>query len=233
MPVSKRPKNKILASLSADDLAQISLKLEHVPLEFGERLHQADETIKYLYFPETGIISLIARTYNLSFVEVGMLGSEGLAGFSVALGAKRSSNDSIVQGAGSAHRMLARDFIDMCRTVGRLQQSALHFVNGLMTQTSLAAACNAYHPTDRRLARWLLMTHDRMRADEFQITQDFLSHMLGVRREAVNRAIGGLRRTGVIDFSRATMKIRDREGLESMACSCYAKIVDAYKKRFA
>ncbi len=162
-----------------------------------------------------------------------MLGSEGLAGFSVALGVKRSSNDAIVQGAGSAHRILARDFIEMCRTVVQLQRAALRFVHGLMTQTSLAAACNAYHPADRRLARWLLMTHDRMRADEFQITQDFLSHMLGVRREAVNKAVGELRRTGFIDFSRARMTIKDRKGLEEMACPCYSKIVEIYRKRFA
>ena len=232
MPKTKRPYNKILASLSPDDLAYVSLRLERVPLEFGERLYQADETIKYLYFPEAGIVSLISRAHDSSFIEVGMLGSEGLAGFSVALGVKRSANEAVVQGAGRAHRILARDFIDICQTVGRLQQSALRFVHGLMTQTSLAAACNAYHPTDRRLARWLLMTHDRMRADEFQITQDFLSHMLGVRREAVNKAVGELRRTGFIDFSRANMKINDRKGLESMACSCYGKIVAVYNKRF-
>ena len=231
MPVTKRPSNKILASLSPDDLAHVFSRLEHVPLEFGQRLYQADETIKYLYFPEAGIVSLISRTYDSSFIEVGMLGREGLAGFSVALGVKRSANDAVVQGAGSAHRILARDFIEMCQTVGRLQQAALRFVHGLMTQTSLAAACNAYHPTDRRLARWLLMTHDRMRTDEFEITQDFLSHMLGVRREAVNRAVGELRRTGLIDFSRAKMKIKDRKGLESIACYCYARIVDAYRKR--
>ena len=233
MPVNKRPFNKILASLSPEDLEYVSLKLERVPLEFGERLHHAGEPIKYLYFPETGIISLISRTGNSSFIEVGMLGCEGLAGFSVALGVKRSASEAVVQGAGSAHRILARDFIEVCRTVGQLQQSALRFVHGLMTQTTLAAACNAYHPTDRRLARWLLMTHDRMRSDEFQITQDFLSHMLGVRREAVNKAVGELRRTGFIDFTRAMMRIKDRKGLESVACTCYGQIVKAYNSRSA
>ena len=233
MPATKRPHNKILASLAPDELAYVSLRLEHVPLEFGEQLHQAHESIKYLYFPETGIISLISRTDNSSFIEVGMLGSEGLAGFSVALGVKRSPSEAIVQGAGTAHRILARDFIEVCRTVGQLQQSALRFVHGLMMQTTLAAACNAYHPTDRRLARWLLMTHDRMRSDEFQITQDFLSHMLGVRREAVNKAVGELRRTGFIDFTRAMMRIKDRKGLESVACPCYGQIVKAYNSRSA
>ncbi|MDI1243488.1 MAG: Crp/Fnr family transcriptional regulator [bacterium] len=202
--------------------------MESVPLVFGEPIYAAGEAIKQIYFPESGIISLLSEVDKDSTLEVGIVGSEGLTGVSVFLGVGTSPNRAVVQGAGTARTMSPRSFLAACRSSEKLSQTVRRFIHSLLTQISQSAVCNRYHLIDDRLSRWLLMTHDRMRSDEFEITQDFLSNMLGVRREAVNKAAGDLQRRGLISYKRGHLTVIYRAGLEAAACPCYKLIRQQY-----
>jgi CRP-like cAMP-binding protein len=144
------------------------------------------------------------------------------------LGVRTSSTVAVVQGAGFAESMSVADFRDSCKNGNKLPSVLLLFLHSLMTQISQSAACNRFHSIDARLARWLLMTSDRMHSDEFRITQEFLSNMLGVRREAVNKAAGGLQRKSFIQYNRGNLTILDRKELERTACPCYRMIKREY-----
>lgn len=228
MTVTTAPNNRLLAALPSKEYKNLLSKSETVPLIYGENIYEPGDVVRHVYFPETGIISLLSSVGNDSSIEVGIVGSEGLAGLSVFLGLKTSANVAVVQGAGSALRIKAGDFRTACRESSKLVACIHRFIHSLMTQVSQAAACNRFHPIEARLARWLLMTQDRMHAEEFQITQEFLSNMLGVRREAVNKAAGNLHRRELISYSRGNLKVNNRQGLESMACACYAIIKHGY-----
>ena len=140
-----------------------------------------------------------------------------------------SGNHALVQGAGSALRMTAADFLEECKNGDELGRVLQRFTHSLMTQISQSAACNRFHPIEVRLARWLLITGDRMQADKFQITQEFLSNMLGVRREAVNKAATNLQQQKLIAYSRGNISILNRRGLEAAACRCYQIIKKDYE----
>ena len=147
-----------------------------------------------------------------------------MAGLPVFLGVSLSSTAALVQGSGFAFRIRAGDFQKFVADSPKLRSLILRYTHSMLTQISQSTACNQFHQIDERLARWLLMTHDRMRSKEFQITQQFLSNMLGVRREGVNKAAGVLQERGLVSYLRGKMKIRDRKGLEKAACSCYQLI---------
>ena len=183
----------------------------------------------YLYFPCSGVISLLTSVNGGSTLEVGIIGNEGVASVSAALGATVSPIRAIIQGAGTAFRMRT---IDLSMNSGPLSRSLMIYAHYLMVQISQSAACYRYHPIEQRLARWLLMTGDRMESNEYRITQHFLSNMLGVRREGVNRAAGELQKKNLISFSRRNIVTIDRGGLEETACECYAMIRNEEKKLF-
>jgi CRP-like cAMP-binding protein len=146
------------------------------------------------------------------------------------MGVKTSPTLAVVQGAGSALRMKVGPFRKTLENGSGLPLLLLSYTHSLLTQISQAAVCNRFHPIDARLARWLLMTRDRMRADQFKVTQEFLSNMLGVRREGVNRAAGSLQRKKLISYSRGTLTILKRAGLEAVACECYKIIKEEYPR---
>ncbi len=220
--------NRLLAALPKKDLNDLLQKMERVPLIYEEHVYEAGSFINHVYFPESGIISLLSRVDEHSTIEVGIVGNEGMAGLPIFLGVKQSANVAVVQGAGTALRMKTTDFLHECNNGNRLARPLLRFMHSLMAQISQSAACNRFHPIEARLARWLLMTQDRMHADEFQITQGFLSNMLGVRREAVNKAAGDLQRHKLISYSRGILDVIDRKGLEKAACPCYIIIKKEY-----
>jgi CRP-like cAMP-binding protein len=228
MTTFQSPANRLLASIPKTELRKLTERMESVPLAFGEPIYETGENIKRIYFPESGIISLLSAVDPHSTLEVGIVGNEGLAGVSVFLGVRTSPNRALVQGAGSAFAMSAQSFLSICKASEKLSISVRRYIHSLLTQISQSAVCNRYHPIENRLCRWLLMTHDRMRTDEFQITQEFLSNMLGVRREAVNIAARDLQRRGLVDYKRGQLTVIDRAGLEAAACPCYALI----KKEF-
>ncbi len=216
--------NQLLASLPPTEYKKTYSKLEQFSLNYGETIYEVGEEIRYVYFPNSGIISLLAAVEESSTLEVGIVGKEGVVGLALFLGVTTSNNLAIVQGTGAAMRMSAADFLAECENNILLTRILQRFTHSLLTQVSQSAVCYRFHPIEARLARWLLMTSDRMETQEFQITQEFLSNMLGVRREAVNKSAVILQQQHLITYSRGKVSIINLTELEKTACRCYGII---------
>jgi CRP-like cAMP-binding protein len=213
--------NLLLAALPRKSYAELLPSLTPVVLKFGDVLYEPGQRIDQVYFPGDSMVSLLTLVETHLALEVGLVGPEGMVGAPLALGVDRSPVRALVQGGGSAVCMSAGAF---CRALGRsppLQRAMLRYVHTLMAQVTQTAACNRFHVVERRLARWLLMTRDRVGSDDFRMTQDFLSNMLGVRRVGVTEAAGALQRRKLIEYSRGAISILNGRGLEAAACSCY------------
>jgi CRP-like cAMP-binding protein len=226
---SPRIANQLLAALPKKDYQALQHHLEEIPLVFEEILYQPNVLISDVYFPNSGIVSLLAAVNGRATLEVGLVGKEGILGLAVFMGVSNSHNRAVVQGVGSAMKMKATAFRKQCNDGGVLPRLLRRYSHSLMTQITQSAVCNQFHSVDARLARWLLMTHDRMGNDEFQLTQDFLSNMLGVRREGVSRAAADLQKRKMIEYSRGRLKVLDRAGLEATSCGCYEVIMEESK----
>ncbi len=224
MPETKKSNNALLAALPVEVYEQLEPKLERFELVYNKDIYAAGDVIEHVYFPESGIISLLAVVGSNSTLEVGIVGDEGMIGIPVFLGETHTNNRAVVQGAGFAMRVTAKDFIYESERGGELLRVLKRFTHSLMTQISQSAACNRYHPIEARLARWLLMTRDRMKSDDYKITQEFLSNMIGVRREAVNKAASDFQHRGLISYVRGNLSILKPHELENLACTCYAII---------
>lgn len=222
--VSAAPANRLLAALPAKEYQRLQPELEPVDMAFAQIIYAPGDTIRHVYFPNNSIVSLLAAEPFHSSLEVGMIGNEGMTGISVFMGVKTSRTLALVQGCGTAVRMKAATLRKESDQVGAFHSLLLRYSHSLLTQMSLSSACNRFHPLNSRLARWLLMTHDRIGTDEFRLTQEFMSHMLGVRREGVNKAAGELQRKKLVRYSRGQMAILNRLGLEKISCSCYGII---------
>jgi CRP-like cAMP-binding protein len=218
--------NRLLAALPKKDYQALQGHLEEIPLVFEEILYEPNALISDVYFPNSGIVSLLAAVNGRATLEVGLIGKEGVLGLSVFMGVNSSQNRAVVQGAGSAMRMKATAFRKECNNGGALPRLLQRYTHSLLTQIAQAAVCNQFHSVDARMARWLLMTHDRVSYDEFQITQGFLSNMLGVRREGVSKAAAKLQKLNLIRYSRGRLRILDRAALEATSCGCYEIIKD-------
>lgn len=221
--------NQLLAALPTEEYKRIYPKLEKVILTYGETIYQRNADIQYVYFPNSGIISFLNTVDKNSTVEIGLIGKEGFIGLALFLGVKTSGHQAIVQGTGLAMRMKSKDFIAECQNCQVLSQILQRFTYSLLTQLSQATACYRFHPIEPRLARWLLMTLDRMATEKLQITQELLSNILGVRREAVNKSAVSLQQQKLISYSRGNITIIDRKGLEQVTCQCYRIIKDEEK----
>ncbi len=219
IPVSST--NRLLEALPKSDYQRMLPSLRPFLLVFGETIYAPNDLIRHIYFPTSGIISLLAVAEERTSLEVGLVGQEGMAGLPVFMDVKTSRHTAVVQGEGNALMMRANDFRKECDNGGSLSRVLRRYSHSLLTQVSQAAICNRFHPIDARLARWLLMTRDRMQTNEFKLTQDFLSNMLGVRREGVNKAAGILQERNLISYSRGTLKILNEAKLEASACRCY------------
>ena len=215
------PANRLLAALPAKEYERVLPELEPISLAFAQIIYAPGDTIRHVYFPNNSIVSLLAAEDHHASLEVGMIGNEGMAGISVFMGVKTSRTLALVQGAGTAVRMKAATLRKESEKTGPFHRLLLRYTHSLLTQMSLSSACNRFHATDARLARRLLMTQDRIGTDEFRLTQDFMSNMLGVRREGVNKAAGDLQREDLIKYSRGHMEILNRPALEKVSCSCY------------
>jgi len=216
--------NRLLAALPRKSYLRLLPGLVPVELGFGEVLYEPGKPIKDVYFPSQSLVSLLTLVEGHLALEVGLVGREGMVGVPLALGIDASPVRALVQGAGPALRMNAAGFR---RELGRsppLQRELYRYVYTLMAQISQTAGCNRFHVVQSRLARWLLMTRDRVRSGEFRMTHQFLSHMLGVRRVGVTQAAGALQRRKLIEYSRGSITILDHRGLEQAACACYEPI---------
>ena len=222
--------NRLLATLSKKDYQQLQPELTQVTLTFADILYEPGDTIRHVYFPEDSIVSLLAEVGERSTLEVGIVGNEGMAGLSVFMGVGVSRYQAVVQGGGTAMRMKAAALHKASERPGALRRLLHRYTHSLMTQISQSAACNRFHVVEARLARWLLMTRDRVGTDEFRLTQEFMSHMLGVRREGVSNAAGVLQRNKLINYSRGHIRILDGAGLEAVSCRCYGIIKDETRR---
>jgi CRP-like cAMP-binding protein len=213
--------NRLLGALPAAEFRRLQPQLKEVRLTFGEMVYEPGETIRYVYFPSNSIVSLLSATEGHAMLEVGMIGNEGMTGVSVFMGVNQSRPRALVQGAGTALRMESAALRRESVRLEYFHHLLLRYVHSLMTQMSLGLACNRFHKLEDRLARWLLMTQDRIGSDEFRVTQEFMSNMLAVRRERVNKVAGNLQKRDLISYSRGQVKILNRLGLERGACNCY------------
>ena len=218
--------NSMLAALPRKQYQRLLTGLESVALTFGEVLHEPGERIQHVYFPSDSLVSLLTLVEGHLALEVGMVGSEGMVGVPLYLGTDVSPVRALVQGAGAAMRMKSARFSEEIRKSPQLQRELSRYTRALMAQITQTAACNRFHVVQARLARWLLMTRDRVRSDEFRLTHAFLGHMLGVRRVGVTTAARALQKRKLIAYSRGKISILDHRRLERAACSCYKLIKD-------
>ena len=214
--------NLLLASLPRSTYRDILPGLSPVVLALGEVLQEPGAPVRDVYFPQTCLVSLIVVVDDDQGLEVSLVGRDGMVGVPLVLGANLSPVRALVQGAGSALRMNKAAFRLALREHEPLQHALQGYAHTLMAQIGQTAACNRYHLLEARLARWLLMTRDRVEAGDFMMTQQFLSTMLGVRRVGVSDAASSFQRRHLIEYSRGHITILDHDGLEAASCSCYA-----------
>jgi CRP-like cAMP-binding protein len=222
--------NRLLAHLSRADRRGFAAHCDTVELAFGQVLAEPDVRMRYVYFPLTGFVSLIAPADEGSSLEVGLIGREGMLGATIALGVESAPLHALVQGDGTALRMTAARLRSELRARPALRAALLRYCYVLMRQVAQTAACTHYHSVEARLARWLLMTQDRARGAAFHLTQEFLSGMLGVRRVGVTLAAGTLQKRRLIGYSRGEIVVLNRKGLESASCHCYSTDKEMYAR---
>lgn len=210
----------MLSRLSATEYRRLEPYFENVPLIFGETVFKSKDEIAHVYFPEGGVLSVVSNGAEKP-IEIGLIGSEGLAGLPLFLGMARSANDVIVQGEGTALRIPAKQVLAEFRHGGAFHDRVLLFAHELFLQVSQVTSCNRHHDVQQRLSRWLLMMRDRVHNDELPLTQEFLSWMLGVRNQAVSQAAIKLQATNAIKYSRGVVTITNRKKLDHLACPCY------------
>jgi CRP-like cAMP-binding protein len=223
--------NALLAALPRAEYRRMAPLLEPVTLTFGDVLHEQGEPVAHVYFPSDSLVSLLTLVDRHLALEVGLVGREGMVGVAYAMGIGASPFRALVQGTGTAMRMKVPAFRRALNASVPLQREVDLFTHALMAQVARTAACNRFHVVQERLARWLLMTRDRMRSDRFHLTHDFLANMLGVRRVGVTMAAQALRQRNLIAYSRGNITITDGRGLEAAACSCYSKPADHTRSR--
>jgi CRP-like cAMP-binding protein len=220
---SQRPsvQNRILQHLPQAEQRLLLQQAELVQLEFAERLCQLDDEYQYLYFPLTAFFSLIAKLPGHPPLEMGLIGFEGVLGATILLDTRLVPSEAIVQGAGMAWRMPISLIETTLQQQSNLRPLLQRYLFRLLRQLAQNATCAHFHQVEARLARWLLMSHDRIQTDELYLTHQFLAEMLGVRRSSITVAAGDLQGNGIILYNRGRLHILDRQGLLARSCSCY------------
>lgn len=213
--------NCLLSALPDKDREQLLAKCEPIELIFAEELYHAGERIDYAYFPIKSFISLITHIDDTASLEVGLVGNEGMLGVSLLLGVNSSPFTALVQGTGLALRISASLFLNELERSPALRQALKRYLYVLISQLAQTAACTRFHLVEARLARWLLMTHDRAHSNTFHVTHLFLAYILGVRRVGITKAAYSLQKRKLISYHRGNIIILDRIGLESVSCQCY------------
>jgi CRP-like cAMP-binding protein len=222
--------NRLLTSLSTDDFGLLGPHLEPVTLGLRKYLERPNRRIDAVYFPEGGFASVVAVQSNGKQVEVGLIGREGMTGLPIVLGNHRSPHATYVQAAGMGKCIPAKELRQATQTSVSLRDSLLKFVQAFGVQTTHTAVSNAQSRLDVRLARWLLMAHDRIGDDTLPLTHEFLSLMLGVRRPGVTEALHALRKQGLISYGRGRIAMKDRKGMERMAGEAYGTPEAEYRR---
>jgi CRP-like cAMP-binding protein len=223
--------NHLLDAVPSREFKRIVPHLEHVSLTFRTVLHEPDQTISYLYFPTSGMLSLLsARDENGRGMEIAVVGREGVAGLPVLLGTGTMFAQSMVQVPGEALRIPANKFRALVSRDSKMHELLLRYIHVFLTQLAQGVACNALHPVEKRLCRWLLTVHDRATNSRFPVTHEFLASMLGVRRASVTEAARRLRQAGMIRYGGGQLTVLDRRGLERAVCGCYQVVRTAVNR---
>jgi CRP-like cAMP-binding protein len=222
-------RNSIITRLPQEELDRVMPHMELVHLDPHDVLVEPDRPIEYIDFPDEGLHSMLALVED-AVVEVATVGFEGFIGIPVLLGTDVTSGKIFAQSPVRAHRLSTQTFKNLLEQCPRLEQLCKYYVVFVFDQAGQNSACNRTHTIEERCAKWLLLSHDRFEGDKFQLTQEFLAQMLGVRRQSVNIAAGILQQAGFIKYTRGDIQITNREGLESAACICYTKIRSALER---
>ena len=217
-------RNEILRRLGNEDWDRLRPHLHPISLSFKQLLYQQGGKIDHVYFPDSGVISIVKVLEDGALIETGTVGNEGLVGLPAVFGIDTSSSRVFCQVPGRALRVRADVVLAERRRGGQFGELLLRFANAMLAMLSQSTACNRAHSLEERMCRWLLMTHDRVGDDSFPLTQEFLAHMLGVRRPTVNLAGTALQRAGLIRYTRGKITIVNRSGLEEASCECYVQM---------
>ncbi len=218
------PLNRLLAALPPEEMEVLRPDLEEVPLAFKQTLFEANKPVEHVHFLHRGVASIIQQMKDDTVIEVATVGPEGMVGLSVFLDGSEAASTGFAQVPGAASRMEAGAFRRALDRTPRLRQLLSRYTLALINQLSQNSACNRTHEAEQRLARWLLLTQDRVHGATFPITQSFMAQMLGVSRPTVSIAASTLQNAGLISFVRGTITITDRPGLEAASCECYRVI---------
>jgi CRP-like cAMP-binding protein len=225
------PKNNLLlAALPQDTYETLLPFLEPVALPLGMALYESGGAQGYVYFPTSSIVSLLYVLENGSSAEIAVTGCEGLVGIALFMGGETTPSRAVVQSAGDGYRLKAAVLKKEFENGGAMQLLLLRYTQALITQMTQTAVCNRHHALDQQLCRWLLLSLDRLPANELAMTQELIANMLGVRREGVTEAAGKLQAAGLIEYSRGHITVLDRPGLEARVCECYAVVKKEYDR---
>ena len=224
--------NRLIAGFPRKERKRMLDDCEVVNLVFGEILSERDKPLTHVYFPINSFISLVTTLTDHPPLEMGLIGNEGMLGATLTLGVNTSPMRAVVQGAGTALRINASDFRLALSESPVLHRIINRYLYVMITQLSQTSACNHFHEIEPRLARWLLMTHDRAHANHFHLTHEFLADMLGVRRSGITVAAGALQNKNLIGYTRGEISILNRPGLEAASCECYEAVNNDYKQLF-
>jgi CRP-like cAMP-binding protein len=228
---SNTPKrNRLLAALPEESYQGLVPSLEPVLLPLGMALYESGGAQGYVYFPTSSIVSLLYVLEDGSSAEIAVTGCEGLVGIALFMGGETTPSRAVVQSAGHGYRLKAAVLKQKFEAGGALQLLLLRFTQALITQMTQTAVCNRHHAVDQQLCRWLLLSLDRLPANELVMTQELIANMLGVRREGVTEAAGKLQAAGLIEYSRGRITVLDRTKLEARVCECYAVVKREYDR---
>jgi CRP-like cAMP-binding protein len=234
MTVIARPnepvENRLLGALPRDEYERLLPHLQPVSFALGEVVYEFGGHLEYVFFPTNSIVSLLYTMENGTSAEMGLTGNDGIVGIALFMGGGTMPNRAVVQSAGSALRMKAKALQNEFAMGGKFQQLLLRYTQALITQISQTAVCNRLHTVEQQLCRWLLLSHDRVKADELIMTQELIADMLGVRREGVTVAAGRLQDSGAISYVRGHIKILNRQKMEQTVCECYRVVKDEFDR---
>jgi len=227
---SNPAQNRLLAALPKSERERLLSHLELVSLPLGEALYESGDRLNHVYFPTSAIVSLLYELENGSSAEIAVVGYEGIVGIALFMGGDTMPNRAVVQSEGNAYRLKGWLLKEEFNRAGTLQHLLLRYTLAMLTQMAQTAVCNRHHSVDQQLCRWLLLSLDRLPANELSMTQELIANMLGVRREGVTEAAGKLQSAGLIHYSRGRITVLDRPGLEKRVCECYEVVRQEFRR---
>jgi CRP-like cAMP-binding protein len=222
--------NHLLAALAPAESARLLPLLEPVSLPLGMALYESGDKLNHVFFPTTAIVSLLYVMENGASAEIAVVGNEGIVGIALFMGGETTPNRAVVQSAGQALRLKGQVLQQEFNRGGPLQHLLLRYTLALLTQMAKTAVCNRHHTVDQQLCRWLLLSLDRLPANQLTMTQELIANMLGVRREGVTEAAGKLQGAHLIHYSRGRITVLDRQGLEARVCECYEVVRKEFER---